>query len=889
MNDEGRREADKASGSLAGRTFGRYELRSLLGSGGMGDVYRARDSGLKRDVAIKVLPDTFSRDAERVARFRREAEVLASLNHPNIAAIYDLENFGESRCLVLELVVGETLADRLKNGPVPIDDALRMAKQIAEALEAAHEKGIIHRDLKPANIKITPDGAIKVLDFGLAKVREGQDVAGVNPSDSPTVLSAEPGMMMGTPAYMSPEQARGKVVDKRSDIWAFGCVLFEMLSGRSPFARDTTTDTLVAVLERDPAWAALPASTPARVQRLLARCLDKELRGRLHDIADARIEIEDVLNAAPLSSAETAVVPSRQGPVRLYGSIAVIASVAALIAIGALMWSFLKAPGGETVPPLISRTSIAWWGTAAVNPNVNLAITPDGRSVVYVGENQIFVQPLDQVGPTPIFTATAPLNRVFISPDGQSVGFVEGNALKKVAITRGPAMTIGHAEGAGSNGAVWAPDDTIIFATNVRATGLQSVPAAGGDVTVLTRPVATLGELDHLWPEMLPGGRAVLFTITAITGGPDAAQVALFDLTTRATKVLLPGGSHAHYVPSGHLVYTARGELRAVALDLATMETRGKPVTVLPGTVTSRLGSGFFAVAKGTFAYINAPPGSSSTLVWVDRQGREDPLDLPPAFYLHPRLSRDGTQVAVAGAEIFVSDVTGKNKIPLKPDGGQALVWMPDGRLLFFGGQVMPTDGTFTASPLGSRGIPTGVTPDNKNALFTLNEDIVMVALDGTRRVEPLIQTAAFTERNGVVSPNGRWLAYESNSKGEEFEIYVQPFPLSAAIWKISTAGGKRPLWSRNGDELFYVAPDGAIMAVRADPLSSTWNTVGSPTKVVEGGPYFTTTNATARTYDVSRDGKRFLVVKRPPATQAPSPHIIVVQNWLEELKHLVH
>ena len=829
--------------SLVGRQLGPHRILSLLGIGGMGEVYRAHDSTLTRDVAIKILPRPFTTDPERRARFDREARLLASLNHPHIGAIFGVEDLDGTPALILEFVDGNTLADRLERGPIAIGEALNIARQIADALEAAHEKGIVHRDLKPANIKVTPDGVVKVLDFGLAKAASG-DTSGPDLTQSPahTIGGTRGGVILGTATYMSPEQARGKPVDKRTDLWAFGCVLYEMLTGRPAFTGETISDTIARILQRDPDWQALPAATPPGVTRLLQRCLSKDLKRRLHDIADARIEIEDAVGVASLTPAETAVVDRPH--VRLPGAIAVVTSVVALIAIVALTWYVGKAWQTQTAPPRISRMTIASSGTAAVTPNGNrsLAITPDGTRVVYVGTNirQIFVHPLDRLDPVPLVTATVPLNWVFVSPNGQWVGFDEGGTLKKVALAGGPVKTVLNTGLGGSSGATWAPDDTIIFTTLDPTTGLLRVSADGGDVAVLTRPALARGELDHLWPEMLPGGLAVLFTITA-TGGPDAAQVAVLDLATGASRVVMPGGSHAHYVQSGHLIYTAGGTLRAVPFDLDRLETRGTPVTVLPRLVTKSQGAAEFVVAAdGTFAYVDAPDvAAANTLVWVDRKGREKPLDAPPGPYEHPRLSPDGMRVAVVKRDdIWVLDLAGQraSQLTFAPATNFAPLWTKDGhRLLFFspvrenGLFWQAADGTGDAERLGT-GLPSGVTSDGRHVIFSSApgaRDVMLLTLDASHHVKPLIQTAS-TERNGVVSPNGRWVAYESDSSGE-FEIYVKPFPtVSGGQWLVSTAGGTRPLWAPNGQELFFVAPDGSLMSVRVDAGGSSWR-AGSP------------------------------------------------------------
>ncbi len=880
-----------------GHNLGPYRIVDLLGRGGMGEVYRAHDTTLGRDVAIKILPSVFTTDADRRARFDREARVLAALNHAHIGAIYGVQETDGVRALVLELVEGDTLAERLTRGPISINEALRIARQIAEALEAAHDKGIVHRDLKPANIKITPQGVVKVLDFGLAKATSGES-SSPDLSHSPTITGAgtRAGLILGTAAYMSPEQARGQIVDKRTDIWAFGCVLFEMLTGRALFARETITDTLAAIVDRDPSWDALPASTPPAVRHLIERCLEKDSKQRLRDIGEARIEIEDILGARSGTRAADAMARSQQRP-----RWSIVASLVPLILVGAVAWMARSVLPGQT--PRTSRTTIAASGLTAVSPNSRLALTPDGTRVVYIGNDgtQIFVHPLNGLDQTTIFTSAVPLNWVCVSPDGRWVAFLDGLQLKKVALTGGPAETI--AVGVVLAGATWAPDDTIIFGDNNLATGLQRVSASGGEVAALTRPDKARGDRDHLWPEMLPGGRAVLFTITASTGGTDAAQVAVLDLATGKQTVVVRGGSHAHYVPSGHLVYAAGGTLRAIPFDLARMETRGTPVTMLPRLVTSNQGAGnFFVAANGTLAYVDAPEllTTADTIVWVDRQGKEEALGAPARAYSGPRVSRDGMRVAVSIADqtnsIWIWDLgrAALSRLTFDPAFGGFPVWAPDGRRLFFnsiGSGVFSIfsqslDGTAAAEALitgSSAGLlPTGVTPDGRQLLFDqAGRDLMVLALDSTRTVRPLIQTP-FIERNGVVSPDGRWLAYESDIDSGRLEIYVRPFPdVKAGLWQISTDGGRRPLWAPGGGELFYVAPDRALMAVPVDGRGTTWSH-GRATKVVEG-VYQTGGSNSIRTYDVSPDGKRFLVVKRP--ADQPSPRIVVIENWLEELK----
>ena len=930
----------------------------------MGQVYRARDTKLNRDVALKALPDSFANDPDRLARFTREAQTLASLNHPNIAIIHGLEESGGVRALVMELVEGDDLSQRIARGAIPIDEALPIAKQIAEALEAAHEQGIIHRDLKPANIKVRSDGTVKVLDFGLAKAMEPVGAMAASHSMSPTITTpamTQAGMILGTAAYMSPEQARGKAVDKRADIWAFGCVLFEMLTATRAFGGDDVQDTFVAIMRDEPDWSALPAAVSPAIRALLKRCLEKKSRARVADISTALFVLAEhaslatttgphdpayVLQATAsaqttaavtdaVSAAGAAMAHSTRRRVTLASAAAILAGA---IVAGAAVW-FAMRPAAP-VPPRVSRLALAPSGPAALTIDGvvrDLAIAPDGSRVVYVGNRgtQLFVRALDALAPVAVFTG-AP-RAPFLSPDGQWIGFVDGaTTLKKVAATGGPAVMLATLDG-NPRGATWAPDDTIVFATSAGATGLQRVGAAGGPVTVLTRPDRAQGDADHLWPERLPGGRAVLFTITAGTGGLDAAQVAVLDLQTGTRTVLVRGGSHAHYVPAGrastaglaggrgspkpgeggYLVYAAAGTLRAVPFDLAALTTRGTPVPVVPDVVTTRFGGVDAVVAgDGTLAYVSgtAGAGATRTLVWVDRQGRETPIPAPPRAYIYPRLSPDGTRVSVNAADqeqdVWAWDLarTTLTRVTFDPAVDFYPVWTPDGRRVVFSSErtgarnlfQQAADGTGAVERLTESPNPqnaAAVTPDGRRLIFTeqapkTGEDVMQLEVDGTRptragRVTPLVQSP-FSERNGIVSPDGRWLAYEANDSGR-YEISVRPYPdVTSGHWQVSTTGGTRPLWARSGQELFYVSPTGALMRVGVERGPS-WAAT-TPTLLVKDG-YFTVPGANpGRTYDISSDGQRFLLIKEGGGADqsAAPPQIIVVQHFDEELKRLV-
>jgi serine/threonine protein kinase len=897
----------------AGLRVGPYEIVAPLGAGAMGEVYRACDTKLNRDVALKVLPERFALDPDRRARFTREAQLLATLNHPNIAAIYGLEESNPStgsgqatvQALVLELVEGPTLADRIALGPISPEEASTIARQIAEALGAAHEKGIIHRDLKPANIKITHNGVVKVLDFGLAKVWEGASQSDVAASPRLTATDIGGRAILGTPAYMSPEQARGLAVDKRTDIWAFGCVCYEMLTGRTPFPGDTTSDTIAAVLEREPDWTALSADVPASVRTLLRRCLAKDRRQRIADIAVAQFILDDRASAPPL----TQTMAPRP---LLWRRMAIPAStwlIAAAMS-GAAIWFLTRptAPAARVTRFLITPPS----ATALTVSEFfrDLALTPDGTRLVYVGADgaALFVRALDQLDATPLTGFAAALGP-FVSPDGQWIGLWDGAgapALKKVAITGGPPVVLIRPDGS-VRGASWGADDTIIFATTNVTTGLQRIAAAGGQPTVLTIPNRAGGEADHVWPEILPGGQAVLFTITSTTGQLAQAQVAVLDLRTGTHTVLIRGVSDARYVSSGHLVYAAAGTLRAVAFDLARHAIVGTSVEVLAQVSTTATGAANMAVATdGTLVYVPAGAATAATfdLVWVDRQGQETRTPGPPRSYVYPRLSPDRTHFAFfindQERDLWVWDLSRATLARVTSDSGMESypVWTPDGRQLLFTSEragarnifAQAADGTgaitrLTESPNAQ--FPTSVSPDGARLVFTeiaaSGEDVLQLRLDGTHVVTPLVQSP-FSERNGEVSPDGRWLAYEANDSGR-FEIYVRPFPdVTRGRWQVSTDGGARPLWARNGQELFYLTATGALMRVGV-ARGPTWAAT-APRKLFERD-YGIAAFHSGRTYDVSPDGRRFLMIKNVGAgdPNAPSASMVVVENWFEELK----
>jgi serine/threonine-protein kinase len=880
----------------------------------MGEVYRATDTNLGRQVAIKVLPDAFAQDPDRVARFEREAKTLASLNHPNIAIIHGLEKSQGIYALVMELVEGEDLSQRIARGPIPLDEALPIAKQIAEALEAAHEQGIIHRDLKPANIKARADGTVKVLDFGLAKLTEttapSHATAGglsMSPTITSPALVSGVGVLLGTAAYMSPEQAKGKPADQRSDIWAFGCVLYEMLTGKRCFDGEDVADALAFVITQQPDWSALSPTTPAVIGNLLRRCLEKDRRKRIGGI-DAAIFAIDEAEASVTGASSPAVVAR---PVPLWRRLAMYSAPAVIVgaAISGTLW-FAMRPTAPRVVQLAIPITPATGPLPLIGADRDLAITPDGSRIVYVGNNgsELFVRPLDALEPVSLYKGGA-LRGPFVSPDGQWVGFIDNlNTLKKVAITGGPAVTVAPLDGA-SRGAVWMPDDTIIFAA-IGSTGLQQTPAAGGAVKTLTRPDRARGELDHLWPEVLPGGRAVTFTIVPASGGPDAAQVAILDLQTRAQTVVVRGGSNAHYVASGHLVYAAGGTLRAIAFDPVTLTTRGTSVPVV-AEVAALAGLGVDAVVAndGTLAYVRgiSPGAGLRTLIWVDRQGRETPIAAPPRAYVYPRISPDGGRVVVYAAEqmfdLWMWDVVRLTltRLTFRPGLDTYPVWTPDGRRLISSSDfesarnlyAQAADGTgaaerLTTSP--SQQNATAITPDGTRVVFTeatpqTADDVMQVTLTGTHTVMPLVHTPA-NERNGIVSPDGRWLAYDANDSGS-FEIYVRPYPnVTSGRWQISTGGGERPLWSRDGRELFYVSPTSALMRVGVERAAS-WAAT-TPTMLLRDGAVITPANNLGRNYDISPDGQRFLVVKPVNATNTPPPQLIVVQHFDEMLKRLV-
>jgi serine/threonine protein kinase/Tol biopolymer transport system component len=909
--------AQVATQSLVGQTLGSYHVLSKIGEGGMGEVYRARDTKLRRDVALKVMPEAFARDPERLTRFEREAQILASLNHKNIAAIYGLEESNGVHFLVLELVEGETFAERIeRHGPLPLEKALVLSRQVAEALEYAHKKAITHRDIKPANLKVTPDGEVKVLDFGLAKIFEG-DQARLDLSILPTLGPAPTldGQIVGTPAYMSPEQVRGQQVDKQADIWAFGCVLYALLTGKQAFPGETIHDTISKVLNEEPDRQALPPSTPATLQTLLRRCLHKDVNRRLHDIADARIEIEEALaTPAPAEPTAATVAPARPIWRRLMPW---TASSLVLAAAAGLVWIFKPPP--VSAPLSVSRLAItlpAGQRFAAMDQPA-IAISPDGRKIVYVaiqsgvreragpnqeqaGPQQLFLRPLDSQESKPV-AGTEGAVAPFFSPDGRWIGFFAGGKLKKVSVNGGPVATLANTPVPG--GGNWSSKG-ILAIQGFRLGGLQQISQGGGTVQPLTSVERTEGT--HGWPELLPGGNAVLFAGSATVAGWNNAQIAAQPIGGGERKNLV-AGTQPRYALTGHLLYMQSGTLMAAPFEPQRLALTGSAVPAVEGIEQSLVtGAAQYSISStGTLVYLaGGLTGRKNRMVWVTRNGEEKLLLAAPRNYEFPRVSPDGWRVAVTIADqeahIWVYDVDRDNFTRLTFGGNVNNVptWSPDGKRIAFRSNRAGGPGSlFWQAPDGSGGaerlttseythLPNSFSADGKLLAFQENNprtgrDIWVLRLSD-RKSQPFLRTP-FQETSPKFSPDARWVAYCSDESLGRSEVYVQPYPGPGGKRQISTEGGQEPVWNPNGRELFYRSGT-KIMAVDVDTRSGFSS--GTPRMLFEGT--YLPTPVVVPDYDVSPDGQRFLMLKPAETQTSALTQINVVLNWFEELKRRV-
>jgi serine/threonine-protein kinase len=877
-----------------GTKLGSYEILSQIGAGGMGEVYRARDTKLGRDVAIKVLPDAFARDTDRMARFQREARVLASLDHPNIASIYGLEDSGGTRALVMQLVEGPTLADRVKAGPIPVDDAVRIARQIADALEYAHERGIIHRDLKPANVKVTNDDVVKVLDFGLAKALEG-DPSSIDISTSPTIsrMATMQGVLLGTAAYMAPEQAKAKTVDRRADIWAFGCVLYEMLTGKQAFTGETVTDTLASIIKEEPDWKLLPSTTPMRVRVLLQRCLQKDPKLRLRDIGDARISLDEVLSGVPEGTPSPSVA-SRAKQWRWWLASGIAAVVVVAAAASLVTWNLKPSP-----PKPVTRTVInlpPGQHLAELGRPV-LALSSDGRQLAYVAATQgsatpqIYLRAMDSAEARAI-PGTEGATEPFFSPDGQWLGFFAEGKLKKISVNGASAVTLGNS--GFPAGASWGSQGIIVFVPNLGL--LQQVSDSGGAPQRLTTR-HDKGETIQFWPDFLPGSKAVVFAYR----GAGEGGIAAWTLGTGERRNLIQGGSSPAYAPSGHLVYAQGGSLMAVPFDPERLEVKGAAVPVVEGVLSTGLivNAQYSLSATGSLVYVSGSAQAlQSKLVWVSRNGAEQPLAAPVRNYGYPRLSPDGHRVAVVSEpQIWLYDLARDTLSRFTFEGRDSLpVWTPDGKRIAFMSNRNGTNNIYWQRADGSGGLerltnseynnaPLSFSPDGQVLAFqeinsTTGIDISVLRLSD-RKAQPFLQTPS-VKGAPQFSPDGHWLAYVSDESGR-YEVYVQPYPGPGGKWQISTEGGNEPVWNHNGQELFYRSENKVMaVAVTTQPSFS----AGKPKELFEG--LYLRNVGTYPHYDVSPDGQRFLMLKPVDQQQAAPTQINVVLNWFEELKRLV-
>jgi serine/threonine protein kinase/Tol biopolymer transport system component len=908
----------------SGSRVGPYEILAAIGAGGMGEVYRARDAKLGRDVAIKVLPEAFARDAERMARFQREAKVLASLNHPNIASIYGLEDSGTTHALVMELVEGPTLADRIKSGPIPISEALPIAKQMCDALEYAHEHGIVHRDLKPANVKVTSDDAVKVLDFGLAKALEG-GASSIDIANSPTVsqMATQAGVLLGTAAYMSPEQAKGKTVDRRADIWAFGCVLYEMLTGKMAFHGESVTDTLAAVIKEEPNWSQLPAATPIRVRVLLQRCLQKDPKQRLRDIGDARISLDETIAGAPEDAPSLAAVgrPAKK-PWRMW----LLSGVTAISLLAAALLAFLyfhqKAPATQAMRfqiPLPEK----------FNQAGDVALSPDGRKLAFVGtgvdnnQSRLWVRSIDALDAQPLQGTEGAGGWPFWSPDSRYIVLRIGGNLKKIEASGGPPVTL--CSTSALLGGAWTRDDKIVFGTN---DGLMRVAAAGGSPSPITTDGASAT------PSLLPDGRHFIYFHPSTRGDGPGIYVGSVDSTPQeqsSNKKVLTDFSTVVYSPSsddpaiGYLLFVrgtvspgAAGTLMAQPFDTRRLELTGEAVPIAEQVSNT----GFASSATNALVYVTSSGGVTAgsrgniqgQLTWFDREGKVLGAIGDIGLYRSLALSPDGTRVAFERADPqnqgirniwlyeFARGVTTRFTFDSGWDSG--LTWSPDGSRIAYGSLrgdffdlYQKTSNLAGEEELllksGNHKVPSSWSPDGRFLLFynpVPPNHVWLLPLGGGAADRKAVELgeSEFNQAAGRFSPDGRWITYSSDESGKD-QIYVRPFDASSAMgsspaggtpvtgkWMLSKDGGSTPLWRRDGKELFYLSLDGMAMAVDVSTTGIFQAGVPKALFKVPAGVLF---------WDVSSDGKRFLMAA-PSATSASSPpKFTVVLNWQAGLK----
>ena len=833
--------------------------------------------------------------------------MLAALNHPNIATIHGLEQSNGTSYLVMELVSGETLADRVKReGAVPIEEALKIAVQIAEALEAAHEKGIIHRDLKPANVKVTPEGKVKVLDFGLAKAFAG-DAVDSNPSQSPTLSAAATmqGVLLGTAAYMSPEQARGKVVDKRTDIWAFGCVLYELLTGKQAFEGETVTEILASVLKGEPDWQALPPTTPAQIFGLLRRCLQKDKTLRMQAAGDARIEIQEALTAPQHTGATLlAAIPKSKLPW------AVAAALALLLGVASWGWWRSTRPVDAPLRPLV-RIDVD------LGPDVSLGSTygadvvfsPDGTRLVYVSHGRLVTRRLDQTAAVEL-AGTEGGYAPFFSPDGQWVAFFAGGKLKKVSVQGGAVIDLCTAPyGFGGS---WGQEGNIVAALS-NAGPLSLISSSGGTPTLVTE--LAQGEATHRWPQILPGGKAILFTASATTVGFDSANIVVVSATDHRRKTLQRGATYGRYLPSGHLIYISRGTLFAVPFDLESLELRGVPTPIVEevGYSTAAGSAQLDFAQNGTLAYRNGGGGSElATVQWLDRTGKKQPLLAKPGNYLHPRLSPDGQRLGLLVSDGSSQDLWSyewqrdtMTRLTFGGTGANPMaVWTPDGRYVVFevAGGISWTraDGAGQPQPLTqskNRQQPWSFAPDAKRLAyietnpgtghFELWTLPLAIGTAGLQAGNPeVFLKSQFDPRHPSFSPDGKWLAYSSNESGN-YEVYVRAFPDNGGKWQISNTGGMYPTWSPNGHELFYRTEDSRMIlvasyTVKGDAFVADKPRIWLETMLADAG--------LNQNFDLASDGKRIaaLMPAQNAGVQVAQNQVIFLENFVDELRRKV-